>query len=141
MLFVACGTVAGTHGARVELTTVTVVVAHLDGLRKTAGGIATGARRRSGFTLRIVLDVPGRPVEGRLEGERAVGIGSRGRRKAKQRNLIHLGRVYDLPGIEEPDRIKVPFNGAKSVVDRGAELPLYPFTSAQAVAVLPAVRA
>src|SRR5580693_2334719 len=34
----------------------------------------------------------------------------------------------------------MPFDGTKRIVDRGPELPLYPFASAQPVAVLPAVR-
>src|SRR5579863_8795308 len=140
MLLVARGLKTRAHGACVEFPAVSVVVAHLHGFRKTARAIAAAARMRDGFAARIVLYVPLRPVESRRQWNRPIRVAGRRRRKAKQRTLIHPRGVDDSSGIEQVDGIEMPFDGTKGIVDRGPELPLYPFASAQTVAVLPAVR-
>ena len=65
VLLVARDAVARAHRAGVELAAVAVVVAHLDGLGEAAGDVAAGAGRGGRFGHRIVLHVPGRPVEHR----------------------------------------------------------------------------
>src|SRR6202044_4253642 len=141
MLLVARGLKTRAHGACVEFPAMSVVVAHLHGLCNTAGAIAARARMRDGFARRFVLYVPLRPVERRRQWNRAICVGGRRRRKTEQRALIHSRGVDDFAGIEQVDGIEMPFDGTKSIVDRGPELPLYPFAPAQTVAVLPAVRA
>ncbi len=73
MLLVAGDSEARAHRAGVELPAMAVVVAHLDGLRESAGVVAAGSRGRDPFGRRVVLHIPGRPIERRCERERPVG--------------------------------------------------------------------
>src|ERR1700728_3550360 len=100
MLLVASRAIARAHGAGIELPAMAVVVAHLDRFGESPGLIAarTGCGRSLGH--RVVLDIPGRPVQNRLERDGLVGS-RRGRwREAKQRDVIHLRWGHDLARVE-----------------------------------------
>ncbi len=73
VLLVAGDAKARAHRAGVELAAVAVVVAHLDRLGEAAARVAAAARRGGRFGERIVLHVPRRPVERRLQRNRPVG--------------------------------------------------------------------
>ncbi len=130
--------VARTHRAGIELAAVAVAVAHLDGLGEALRVVTTGARCRRRRADRIVLHVPGRPVEQRLERLGAIGTGCRRWRVPEQRRIVHARGIDDPSGVEQADRIELLLDGAESLVDCGPELPGDPFAAAQSVAVLAA---
>ena len=136
MLFVPCHAVARAHRARIEFAAVAVVVAHLHGLGKALGRIATGAGRAGLFGHRIVLHVPRAPVECGLDGDDLV----RGR-KTHQLRVVHFWRVDDALRAEQIQRVEVTFDLCKRIVDFGAELPADPLAPAQTVAMFAAVSA
>ena len=139
--FIARDAKTGAHGARIELAAVPVVVAHLHGFGQAARAVTARAGRADFFGRGVVLYVPGRPVERRLQHDGFV----RARRacgwKAKQRSVVHLGRVDDAVGAEQVARVQLVFDGGKSLVDARPELPTHPFATTQAIAMLAAVGA
>ena len=136
VLLVARDAIARAHRAGVELAAVAVVVAHLDRLGQAAARVAAAARRGGRLGERIVLHVPRRPVEHRLQRNRPVA-----RRDSGTGSVVHLRRIDDPVRGEQADRIEPLLDGAEGGVDAGAELPGDPFAAAQAVAVLAAVGA
>jgi hypothetical protein len=141
VLLVACHAIARAHGAGIELAAMAVVVAHLDGFGEAAGYVAAAAGRRDRFRDRVVLHVPGRPVELRLQGDDLVRPRGARRREAEQRAIVHVRRIDDLAGVEQTDRIELLFDGAQSFGDSRAELPGDPFAAAEAVAMFAAIGA
>ena len=87
MLFVTRHAVAGAHGAGVKLAAMAIVVAHLHGLGKALRRVAAGARCAGLLGHRVVLHVPGTPVECSLDGDDLVAG-----RKAHQAGVVHFGQ-------------------------------------------------
>ena len=100
MLLVARDAIARAHRAGIELAAVAVVVAHFDGLREAAGGIAAGAGRRRRVGDRIALHVP-------RDQSSAGTIGTTrydGGKRNSVASSIRVGRTI-LPGfVGRPDR-------------------------------------
>ena len=90
MLFITGDAVTRTHRARVKLAAVAVVVAHLDGFGKTLGRVAACAWCAGLLGDRVVLHIPGAPVECSFNRYDLVAG-----RKAHQRHVVHFGRVDD----------------------------------------------
>ena len=131
MLLVGGDAPTGAHGAGIEFAAVTIVVAHLDGLAESASRIASGAGGRQGLGERIVLNVPGRPVEtGAKRSHRVAG------RVAEQGAIIHPGRTNNFPGVQEPSGIEQVLDFLERPGEPRAVLPGHPFASHQTVAVL-----
>src|SRR6185312_10116032 len=86
---------ARAHRAGVELPAMAVVVAHFGGPHEAAGRIAAAAGFGELLGARIVLDIPGRPVERRLVVDALVA-----RLEAEQRAVVHLRRPHDLAGVQ-----------------------------------------
>src|SRR4029453_14780057 len=128
--------IARAHRARVEFAAIPVVVAHLSGLGETLCGIVAGARRGFDSGQGVAVDVPGGPVELRLERPSAIA-----RAEAEQRWIVHLRRRDDLARVHAIARIEQRLDLAECAVDIRAELPRDPFAAAQAVAVLAGIRA
>ena len=76
VLFIPRHPVTGAHGACVKLAAVAVVVAHLHSLGKTQRRVAPRARRAGLFGDRVVLHIPGRPVQRRLQWNHLVRLGA-----------------------------------------------------------------
>ena len=95
VLLVARRAVARAHRAGVELAAVAVVVAHLDRLGEAAAGVAAAARRADGLGAWVVLHVPRRPVEDRLQRRGTGSPAGNGRARASS---IRGGSTI-LPGF------------------------------------------
>src|SRR5208283_5798346 len=120
MLLVARRAIARAHDARIELSAMTVVVAHLDG--------ADEAAERTGIL---------RPIEPRLiTRDRPVG-----RRIAKQLAIVEARRVDDPVRVEHVGWIEGVLDGLKGPHDARAEHRFVELASRNAVAVLAAMRA
>ena len=115
----AGGAIGWTHHAALEFAAGAIVVAHLDRALKAAAG--------SGIS---------RPVEHGLQpGDAIAG------RKAKQRTIVHFGRIDDLAGIEQIVRIEAPLDLAEIGDDALPEHRLVKFRAHDAVAVFAGMRA
>ena len=119
VLLVAGGAIGRAHHAAFELAAGAVVVAHLDRALEAAAGAGIG-----------------RPVERGLQLRDAIV-----RRIAKQRAIVHLGRIDDLAGIEHIARIEALLDLAEIGDDARAEHRLVEFGAHQAVAMLAGMRA
>ncbi len=119
VLLVARHAVARAHGAGVELAAVAVVVAHLDGLRQAA---ARGRRRcRARVSASVTgsrIDVPGRPVEHRLDPMR-LGAYRRGARSGTARRRPSAAGRMILPGLNRLSGSSLRLIARESLVDRG----------------------
>ena len=140
MLFITRDAVTWAHGAHIKLTAGAIVVAHLHRLGKTQGRVPACARCCGLFGGRIVVHVPGAPVERRLDGDDLVGS-PRWMAVAHQPFVVHLGRIDHALGRQQLQGVHGLFDLAQGFGDLGAKLPRYPFAAAQAVPVFPAVSA
>ena len=136
MLFIARNAVARAHGPQIKLSAVAVVVAHFHGLGEALGRVATAARRAGLLGQRVVLHVPGAPVQRGLDRYDLVAG-----RKAHQAGVVHFGRVDDALRAEQIERVHEVLDLRKRLRYLRAKLPFNPFAAAQAVAVLAAVGA
>ena len=141
VLLVPRDPVTRAHGAAVKFAAMAVVVAHFHRHRKAPGVVAAAAGRGADFGDRVELDVPGRPVQRGRDGDAPVGLRGVRRWKPEQGRVVHARRVDDLARIEQAGRIHVLLDVRQRLRDVRAELPLNPFTPAQAVAVFAAVGA
>ena len=119
ILLVAGRAIGRAHHAALELPAGAVVVAHLDRALKAAAGAGIG-----------------RPVERGLQLADAIV-----RRIAKQRTVVHFGRIDDLAGIEQIVRIEALLDLAEIGNDARAEHRLVKFGAHQPVAMLAGMRA
>ncbi len=134
--FVAGDPKTRTHRAGIELAAVPVVVAHLDGLRQSACGIAAGPRGAGALGHRVGLHVPAGPVQpGR---QRCHGIA---RLVPEQAGIVHSRRPHDLAGIHQVVGIEEVLDLFETAGQALAELPGHPFAADQAIAVLARERA
>ena len=111
-----------------------VVVAHLHGFGKALRCVATRARRAGLLCHRVVLYIPGAPVQRGFERYDLVAG-----RKTQQARVIHFGRVDDALRAQQVVGVQVIFNLRESSVDFWAKLPLNPFAPAQAITMLATV--
>ena len=93
VLLVPGDPVAWAHGPGVEVSTSAVVVAHVHGFGKALCRVATSAGAADFLGERVVLDIPGAPVQGSLNRDHLVS-----RAITHQRALVHGGRVDDALG-------------------------------------------
>ena len=134
VLLVTRDAVAWAHGAGVKLAAVAVVVAHLHGFGKPLRRVASSTRCTHRFCHRVRRDIPGAPVQRRLDRDHAVC-----RWKAEQALVVHLGWVDHARRAVQADRIHPLLDLTERLVNLVAKLPADPFAAAQAVAVLAAV--
>ncbi len=131
VLFVAGDTKARTHHCGVKFAAMSVVITHLKGFAKALSRIATCARRGQRLGERIVLHVPGRPVQRRFHGLHRI-TGS----IAEKLTLIHRRAAHDLAGVHQSLRIKSVLDLLKGFVESIPVLPAHPLAAHQPIAVL-----
>jgi len=108
--------------------------AHLVAHRQPARRLQTAAAGCAGGDgHRLVLHVPGRPVEDRLVREGLVAG-----RAADQPDVVHLRRVDDLARVEQLGRNQLQLDGAEGLIEGGTDLPAYPLAAAQPVGMVAA---
>ena len=110
--------VGRAHHAALELAAGAVVVAHLDRALETAAGTRIGRPVQHGFQR---VDAIFRPI-------------------AKQRPVVHFGRIDDLAGIEDVVRVEALLDLPEVGNDARAEHRFMEFGADQAVAMLAGVR-
>src|SRR4051794_33675827 len=96
MLLVTRSAITRAHRPGIELAAMAVVVAHLDGLAEALRRIAAAAGGREGVGDGIGVHVPLRPVERRVDRQRAIP-----RWIAEERGVVHARGAHDLARVHE----------------------------------------
>ena len=113
---------------------MTIVVAHLDRFGQALRRIATTARGAGLLGDRVVLHVPGAPVQCGPDGDDLVA-----RRKTHQARVVHFGWVDHAARAQQIDRVHRLLDLCKRLVDLRTELPFDPLTTTQPIAMFAAV--